>query len=201
MCANRRHALLSAHSGRRGTGDGIVRAMKEFAHPDQREQSSANLNKALLNTLTVARNECKYVADIEIDLDELPPVSCYLSDLNQVFLNLVANNAAHAIGDVVDDSRPKGRSRSAAGRWAIRWKSPSLIPAAAFPRRSATGFSIHSSPPNQSATAPGRVCHRPFHCGGQASGIKLTFETVAGQGTTFYIRLPVDGQATAGDRP
>ncbi|MCC7220490.1 MAG: HAMP domain-containing histidine kinase, partial [Candidatus Contendobacter sp.] len=29
----------------------------------------------------------------------------------------------------------------------------------------------------------------------------LTFETVAGQGTTFYIRLPVDGQATAGDRP
>ena len=37
----------------------IVRAMKDFAHPDQREKASADLNQALLTTLAVARNEYK----------------------------------------------------------------------------------------------------------------------------------------------
>ena len=43
----------------------IVRAMKEFAHPEGKEMAAADLNKALLSTLTVARNELKYVADVE----------------------------------------------------------------------------------------------------------------------------------------
>ena len=40
----------------------IVGAMKEFAHPDQREQSPADLNQAIRATVTIARNEYKYVA-------------------------------------------------------------------------------------------------------------------------------------------
>jgi two-component system, NtrC family, sensor kinase len=75
----------------------IVRAMKEFAHP-QTEQAPADINRALLTTLTVARNEYKYVAEVRTVLESLPPVVCNLSDLNQVFLNLVVN-AAQAIED------------------------------------------------------------------------------------------------------
>ena len=86
----------------------IVRAMKEFAHPDNKEYVRADLNKALLNTLTVARNELKYVADVETHFGDLPLVMCSVSDLNQVFLNLLVN-AAHAISDVFQQTGQKGK--------------------------------------------------------------------------------------------
>lgn len=35
----------------------------------------ADLNRAIGSTLTVARNEYKYVADLEVELTELPPVT------------------------------------------------------------------------------------------------------------------------------
>jgi PAS domain S-box-containing protein len=74
----------------------IVRAMKEFAHPDAQEQTPADINHALETTLLVARNEYKYHARVETELGELPAVVCNVNELNQVFLNLIVN-AAHAI--------------------------------------------------------------------------------------------------------
>jgi two-component system NtrC family sensor kinase len=74
----------------------IVRAMKEFAHPDTNEQSTADINRAIDTTLTVARNEYKYCAQVETRFGALPDVMCNIGELNQVFLNLIVN-AAHAI--------------------------------------------------------------------------------------------------------
>jgi signal transduction histidine kinase len=88
----------------------IVQSMKSFAHPDRGEKTTADINAALNSTITVASNELRYVADVETDLGELPQVPCYLSDLNQVFLNLLVN-AAHAIGDVVGTTGRKGKIR------------------------------------------------------------------------------------------
>ena len=42
----------------------IVRAMKEFSHPSTKEKVSVDLNKAIESTITVARNEWKYVAQM-----------------------------------------------------------------------------------------------------------------------------------------
>jgi PAS domain S-box-containing protein len=74
----------------------IVQAMKAFGHPGSEEKAHADINQAITNTITVANNEVKYVADVELDLAEMPPVLCHLGDINQVILNLVVN-AAHAI--------------------------------------------------------------------------------------------------------
>ena len=52
----------------------------------------------------MARNEYKYVADVELDLGR-SAVSCNVGDLNQVFLNLIVN-AAHAI-----ETRHRGEAR------------------------------------------------------------------------------------------
>jgi signal transduction histidine kinase len=96
----------------------IVRAMKEFAHPDAQEQSSADINHAIETTLLVARNEYKYAARVATELAELPPVVCNVSELNQVFLNLIVN-AAHAIeaaGHHADTGIIR-ISTLAAGRW------------------------------------------------------------------------------------
>ncbi len=74
----------------------IVRAMKEFACPDRKEQALSDLNHAITSTLIVARSEYKYIAQIETQLGDIPQVMCHIGQLNQVFLNLVVN-AAHAI--------------------------------------------------------------------------------------------------------
>jgi PAS domain S-box-containing protein len=81
----------------------IVKAMKEFAHPDAKEQSPADLNHAIETTLLVASNEYKYVAKVNTDFATLPPVVCNIGELNQVFLNLIVN-AAHAIHDAGKDA-------------------------------------------------------------------------------------------------
>lgn len=83
----------------------IVRAMKEFAHPDGEEQSPADINHALETTLMVAHNEYKYVAEVTTHFGELPPVKCNIGELNQVFLNIIVN-AAHAIASA---GREQGR--------------------------------------------------------------------------------------------
>jgi PAS domain S-box-containing protein len=80
----------------------IVKAMKEFAHPDANEQSPVDLRHALETTLLVASNEYKYVAKVRTEFDDLPQVVCNVGELNQVFLNLIVN-AAHAIKDAGKD--------------------------------------------------------------------------------------------------
>ena len=87
----------------------IVAAMKAFSHPN-REKAPVDLNEAIGVTLTVAKNEYKYVADVETDFGALPEVVCNGGDINQVFLNLFVN-AAHAIEDVVKESGDRGTIR------------------------------------------------------------------------------------------
>ena len=75
----------------------IVQGMKEFSHPGNASPTAVDINGALKSTISVSRNEWKYVADIRTDFDEsLPIISGYPGDLNQAFLNIIVN-AAHAI--------------------------------------------------------------------------------------------------------
>lgn len=88
----------------------IVRAMKDFSHPGNDEKVAMDINKLLESTITVSRNEWKYVADMKIDLaGDLPLVTCFAGELSQAFLNIIVNGA-HAIGDVIaSGSTGKGK--------------------------------------------------------------------------------------------
>lgn len=59
------------------------------------------------NTLIVATNEYKFVADVSTGLGDLPLVERNAGDINQVLLNLIVNSA-HAIADVVGASGERG---------------------------------------------------------------------------------------------
>jgi two-component system, NtrC family, sensor kinase len=75
----------------------IVRAMKDFSNPGRETMQQVDLNEAVSTTLTVCRNEWKYIAEIETDFaPNLPLVPALAGELNQVLLNIVVN-AAHAI--------------------------------------------------------------------------------------------------------
>ena len=88
----------------------IVLAMKEFSHPGSRDKVPVDINRLIETTITIARNEWKYVAEVETDLaEDLPLVPCLSNEMGQVFLNILVN-AAHAIGDTLDreDTESKG---------------------------------------------------------------------------------------------
>lgn len=172
----------------------IVRAMKDFAHPDLAEMAPADLNQALKSTLVVARNELKYVADVETDFADLPLVPCLLGDLNQVFLNLLIN-AAHAIGDVVKQTGGKGLIRVAT-RLEDRCVAVSI---------SDTGTGIPDAI-REKVFEPFFTTKEVGRGTGQGLAIArsivvekhkgmLTFETEAGKGTTFFIRLPLEPES------
>ena len=74
----------------------IVSAMRVFSHPGGGEMAPADVNEAIETTLIVARNEYKYVAELELSLGDIPRVRCEIGDINQAVLNIVVN-AAHAI--------------------------------------------------------------------------------------------------------
>jgi len=85
----------------------IVNAMKEFSHPGQETHTTVDINRVINSTVTVARNEWKYVAQVEFDLQkDLPTIQGHPGELGQVFLNLLIN-AVHAIKDRFD-SEPLG---------------------------------------------------------------------------------------------
>ncbi len=72
----------------------IVMAMKHFSHPSGEVAEENDLNKAIESTVAVARNEWKYVAEVELLLaEDLPQVPCYLDEINQIFLAMIINSA------------------------------------------------------------------------------------------------------------
>ncbi len=76
----------------------IVKAVKEFSHPGGEEMIVFDINAIIETTLIVSKNQWKYVAEVETDLDRsLPQIKCLPGELGQVILNLVVN-AAQAIG-------------------------------------------------------------------------------------------------------
>jgi signal transduction histidine kinase len=176
----------------------IVRAMKEFAHPDQKDMVATDLNRALLATLEIARNEYKYVADVQTDYAEIPLVTCHSGDLNQVFLNVIVN-AAHAVEDAV-----KGTQRKGIIRVSTRQEGPNVVVAI-----SDTGGGIPEAirdkifDPFFTTKEVGRgtgqglaIAHNVVlkHHG------SLTFTTRMGEGTTFFISVPVDRAAGKPER-
>ncbi|MGK7346317.1 MAG: PAS domain S-box protein [Candidatus Nitrospinota bacterium M3_3B_026] len=176
----------------------IVRAMKEFSHPGAEEKAAMDLNKAIESTITVARNEWKYVAEMETDFDQsLPSVPILPGEFNQVILNLIIN-AAHAIADVVGDG--------GGGKGKIKISTRKKEGYAEI-RISDTGGGI-----------PDDITHRifdPFFTTkdvgkgtGQGLAIarsaivdkhngKITFDTEPGRGTTFMVRLPLGDEASS----
>lgn len=75
----------------------IVLAMKEFAHPTQKQKSDVDVNRALERASLVSRNEWKYIAEMDFHLCE-PSLLARVneSELNQIILNIIVN-AAHAV--------------------------------------------------------------------------------------------------------
>jgi signal transduction histidine kinase len=156
------------------------------------------LNHAIDSTITVARNEWKYVADLETEFDPaLSPINCLPGEFNQVILNLIVN-AAHAIASAAREGGPEK------GRITVQTRS---FPDSAEIRIQDTGSGIPEEIRGRlfdpffttkeigKGTGQGLAIARSVIV--DKHGGTIHFETEMGKGTTFIVRLPRDGKTLA----
>ncbi|HUN84095.1 MAG TPA: PAS domain S-box protein [Terracidiphilus sp.] len=167
----------------------IVRAMKEFSHPDSADKTQIDLNKAIESTITVARNEWKYVAEIVTEFDPtLPPVICYPGEVNQVILNLIVN-AAHSIKEKGETKGKITICTVARGEFVEISISDTGtgIPEAIQTRIFEPFFTTKEvgKGTGQGLALAHSVIVRKHHG-------RIWFDTEIGRGTSFFIELPLD---------
>ncbi len=170
----------------------IVRSMKEFSHPGVDEKVMTDIHHSIRNTVTVAKNEWKYVAELSLDFDEkMPKVFCNPGEMNQVFLNMIVN-ASHAIADTISDNNSDKGTITIQTKKTKDWIIIKI---------SDTGTGIPEDLKNK-VFDPFFTTKKIGKGTGQGLAIshtvvverhqgKLAIETEQGKGTTFIIKLPV----------
>jgi PAS domain S-box-containing protein len=170
----------------------IVQAMKIFAHPGGEEKEPADINKEIEKTITLSRNEWKYVAELTTDFDEsLSFVPCFQAELNQVILNLIVN-AAHAIADVNKDNQTQmGTIRISTrreGNWAKIYINDTGSGIPEEIRHKIFDLFFTTKGPGKGTGQGLAISHSVIvekHKG------TITLESREGKGTTFIISLPL----------
>lgn len=173
----------------------IVRAMKEFAHPGTKEKTLVDINKAIETTITVSRNEWKYVAEMVTDFEpSLPLVPCLPGEINQAILNVITN-AAHAIADTVQaGSSGKGVIKVSTRRVSNFAEIHISDTGIGIPREIRTKIfdPFFTTKAVGKGTGQGLAIARSVivdkHHG------TIGFESEMGKGTTFIIRLPIEAE-------
>jgi len=185
-------AIIQSKDGVRRVSS-IVQAMKEFSHPGGKDKEPLDLNRLIETTMTVARNEWKYVAEVDLHLKkDLPQIPCLADEMGQVFLNLLVN-AAHAIAGKLGDN-PTGDK----GTITI---STDVLDEMVEIRVNDTGMGIPEDIRKKifdpffttkevgKGTGQGLAIARDVIVNKHDGTIEA--ESVVGEGTTFIIRLPI----------
>ncbi len=180
---------------------GIVAAMKDFSHSRQPgEWSQADLGRMIRSTITLARNEWKYYAEVDLDVpDDLPLVPCLANDISQVFLNLLTN-AAQAIKDVYQVEAEKGRISISARVDGAQVEVRVTDTGGGIPEE------IHSKvfdpffTTKEVGEGTGQGLSIAHATVVEGHGGSIGFTTEVGQGTTFIVQLPLE-RAKSGDEP
>ncbi len=167
----------------------IVQDLKNFSHLDEAEWQRVDLHKSLDSTLNVVAHELKYKADVVKEYGVVPPVRCLPFQLNQVFLNLLVN-AAHAIDGRGTVTLRTGCDEDTA--WVTisdtgRGVEPAILHRIFEP--------FFTTKPVGSGTGLGLSVSYGIV---QKHGGTIEAASVLGSGTTFTIRLPIDGPPNLG---
>jgi two-component system NtrC family sensor kinase len=89
--------IKSCEDGARRTRD-IVTGLRNFSRLDEAKLKEANIHEGLDSTLALLAGEMKSKIVVHKNYSDIPPVLCYASQLNQVFMNILTN-AIQAIPD------------------------------------------------------------------------------------------------------
>ncbi len=162
----------------------IVQDLKSFSRVGEQEWQWADLHQGIDSTLNIVWNELKYKCAVIKDYGELPKVHCLISQLNQVFMNLLVNagQAIQTRGEIVIRTRCVGDdavcievSDTGAG-----------IPAENLKRIFDPFFTTKPV-----GTGTGLGLSLSYSIVERHHG-RIEVDSVVGEGTTFRLTLPVD---------
>lgn len=169
----------------------IVRAMKQFSHPGSKQKTLSNINEAIMSTINVARNEWKYVADLETQLaEDLPEVPCLQSELNQVVLNMIVN-AAHAIEEKNRETKEKGKITIATRQTATDAEILIADSGAGIPDHIVSKIFDPFYTTKEVGKGSGQGLAVAYNVIYEKHGGSIDVDTTPGEGTTFTIRIPL----------
>jgi two-component system NtrC family sensor kinase len=171
----------------------IVRAIRNFSGSSGGAKVPVDVNQAIETTLIISTSEWKHLADVTTSFDpKLPRTLCFPGELHQVLLDLIVN-ATHAIADVKADTHKMGM---------IRITTTSCEDYVEI-RISDTGTGIRAEhrhkifEPFFTTKAIGRGSGQSlamaYSIVVQQHNGRIWFDSEAGMGTTFFVRLPIDG--------
>lgn len=162
---------------------GLVRGLKGFARAPSTEIRRIDLGEQIINTLKLVKGEYGRRVKFVTEIGDLPPVEANPGKLNQVVLNLVVN-AAQAIecdGTVTVSAVREENMVHIAVRDTGKGIPPDVVS-----RMFQSGF---TTKPAGEGTGLGLTISRQIV--EELHGGSLTFDTAAGEGTTFHIRIPI----------
>lgn len=189
-------ATRRLHSLIRGIEEGasrmaaIVGALKSYSYLDQAPLQTVDIRRGIEDTLLILEHKLRD-AEVQLEIDDLPPISAYGSELNQVWTNLLDNAADATAGQ--PDAAITVRARADSGTIVVEVQDNGKgIPSELLPRIFDAFFT--TKPPG-SGTGLGLdisysiVVHR--HRG------DLTVASEPGR-TTFTVVLPISSSRAEG---
>ncbi|MEL6553275.1 MAG: ATP-binding protein [Cyanobacteria bacterium J06621_11] len=193
--------LLNSMQGATDRVKGISTSLRTFSRADTEHKVSANLNEGIDSTLLILKyrlkaNESRPAIEVLRDYCDVTDVECFPGQLNQVFMNILAN-AIDAINEVSE-----GRS------FAELEKHPHCIKVRTKVEQSNLTISISDNGPGIPEPVKTRIFDHLFttKAVGKGTGLGLaisrqivvdnhggSLSVTSGkeQGTTFLIQLPV----------
>lgn len=174
----------------------MVKSLSNFARLGEADRKKVDIHEGLDSTLALLHHELKQKVEVEKQYSQLPEITCYPNQLNQVFMNILMNaiqamdlhsqkgriviktyqerdTAVIAISDTGKGIEPDKLKKIFEPYYTTK-----VIGAAAGGLGLGLGLSI-----SQKIIAE------------KHNGI-ITAESTPGQGTTFYVKLPIDTAGT-----
>ncbi|MGB6166496.1 MAG: response regulator [Geitlerinemataceae cyanobacterium] len=181
-------------------------SLRLFSRADPSQKITANLHEGIDSTLVILKHRLKaHKNRPEIQIikkyGDVPPIKCYPNQLNQVFMNLLANSI-----DAIDEF---GEVRSYAEM--VRFSHHIVIRTAISSDRTQVAIEISDNGPGMSPEVTERIFDRLFTTKppGKGTGLGLPISrqiivdkhkgqircsSILGEGTKFMIEIPVESE-------
>ncbi len=174
----------------------IVLSLRNFSRLDESEYKQADLHQGIESTLMILQNRIKSQehwpgVKIILEFGELPLIPCFAGSLNQVFMNLLANaidalEEAHTAGSI---AHPELRIQTEIVDDMVHLRFQDNGPGIPADVRARLFDPFFTTKPVGKGTGMGLAISYQIICE-QHHG-SLTVQSIAGEGTTFTIQIPV----------
>lgn len=104
--------IQSCEDGARRTRD-IVVGLRNFSRLEESQVKEVDIHEGIETTLHLLTGEIKNRIEVVKEYGKIPPITCYASQLNQVFMNILSN-AAQAIegeGEILIRTKMSGKNK------------------------------------------------------------------------------------------